>query len=338
MAAAAAGLARRGHAVGWRERRPHGTAPPGVTPLHRWSDLWSFGADVVVSDAPDPLAPAFAGWQAGARCLVLELDHGTASRWGKAAQWAWHSLAPLGLVEPRQASDFQASPGGLDLERLALWSDVPVAREIEAAHPDTEILERACERTLARHRGRAPRPAVFVDRDGTLVREVGYLADPADLDVLPGAAEALRGLAAAGYALVVVSNQSGVGRGLFGIERVHEAMARLRAQLRAAGVELDGVYFCPHRPDQGCPCRKPAIGLLRRAAEDLHLGLSGSWMVGDKRIDVETGRRAGAGAILVRTGYGRDEEAARSDGDAVPDRVCDDLAEAAAWILARAPE
>lgn len=114
-------------------------------------------------------------------------------------------------------------------------------------------------------------------------------------------------------------------------------MARLRRSLRACGVELDAIYFCPHRPEAGCPCRKPAPGLLHRAAEDLRLTLGGSTLVGDKLLDVETARRAGIAGILVRTGYGRDEERRLGAGDARPDAVCDALPEAAAWLLDAGP-
>jgi histidinol-phosphate phosphatase family protein len=177
---------------------------------------------------------------------------------------------------------------------------------------------------------------VFADRDGTLVIERGYLSDPADLELLPGVPAALRRLHAAGWPVIVVSNQSGVGRGIFPLARVHEAMAALRHALRAHGVELDAIHFCPHRPEDGCDCRKPGVALLRRAAEDLDLSLARSVFVGDKRLDVDTGHRAGARGVLVRTGYGAD--AARElpvAGEAPPDAVCADFAEAAAWILAR---
>jgi D-glycero-D-manno-heptose 1,7-bisphosphate phosphatase len=332
---AAAGLAARGHDLAWAGgQRPAGTAESARL-LRRRRDLWGFAADVVVSQGATPLRPAVAGWQAGASCLVMALDSATMKRWTLLDHWAWHSLHSQGLIVPTEADDFRAAPHGLDLDRLALWSDEPAPHEPDASHPDTEILERACERALARHRSRAPRPAVFLDRDGTLVKEIGYLADPDDLELLPGVAEALRGLRAAGYAIVVVSNQSGVGRGLFTLSRVHEAMARLRSQLRLHGVELDAVYFCPHRPDAGCACRKPSPGLLRRAAEDQHLSLRDSVMVGDKLLDVETAHRAGAAGVLVRTGYGRDEEQRAGQEGRGPDAVCADLPEAAAWILAR---
>jgi D-glycero-D-manno-heptose 1,7-bisphosphate phosphatase len=199
-----------------------------------------------------------------------------------------------------------------------------------------EILERACERTIARHRSHALRAAVFLDRDGTLVREAGYMGNPDDLELLPGTGAALRTLASAGFPLVVISNQAGVGRGLFDLRRAYEVMARLRSELRAQGVELDAIYLCPHRPDEVCACRKPGTALLSRAAEDLRLRLEDSVMVGDKWIDVVAGQRAGAASVLVRTGYGREDESRFQPGERPPDAVFDDLAQAVSWIQARA--
>jgi D-glycero-D-manno-heptose 1,7-bisphosphate phosphatase len=158
------------------------------------------------------------------------------------------------------------------------------------------------------------------------------------VELIPGVGEALRQLRGAGFALVVISNQAGVGRGLFGLTSVYAAMARLREALRGEGVELDAIYFCPHHPDEGCACRKPGTALLERAAEDLQLSLRHSAMAGDKLLDVEAGRRAGGAGVLVLTGHGR-EEAERLRGEPgapAPDAVCDDFAAAARWILERA--
>jgi histidinol-phosphate phosphatase family protein len=245
-------------------------------------------------------------------------------------------------VAPEEAGRFQQQPRGLAFERLGLWSDEAPPLEPDVTHGDVEILERACERALARHRSRALRAALFLDRDGTLVREIGYLADPDDLELLPGVPAALRAARNAGLPLVLISNQSGVGRGLFPLARVYEAMARLRQLLRAEGIELDAIYFCPHRPDGGCSCRKPGTALLERAAEDLLIALRRSAMAGDKLLDALTAHRAGALGILVRTGYGRDEEqriaAAREAGEAPPDQVTDDLGQAVRWFLERLAE
>lgn len=334
---AAAGLALRGHDVAWLGGVPPPEGVEGLEPIRSRRELWAATADVVVSDASRPLGSALAGWQARAGAQVHGLARERVRAWGFLDRLAWASLQALGLVEPGEADLFRSDPLGLDPERLALWPDGPTAAEPDPGHPDVEVLERACARARARHHGPARRPAVFLDRDGTLVREVGYLADPANLEILPRVPEALRALQAAGYALVVVSNQSGVGRGLFPLRRVHEAMARLRRRLRAHHVELDGIYFCPHRPEAGCPCRKPGTALLERAAEDLLLLPRASFVVGDKQLDVATARRAGARGVLVRTGYGRDEEQ-RVDAAGGPERVCDDLAAAAEWILSLSQE
>ena len=337
LAPATIGLAMRGHEVAWLGPLAPDPPPEGLHGVTRRRELWERSAEMVVSDAATPLRPALEGWQARAFCQVLALERAHVTRWGLLEQTMWKSLHSHGLIDPAEAEAFRDDPHGLELESLALWSDEAPPDEPEAGHPDTEILERACERALARHRSGATRHAVFLDRDGTLVKEIGYLTDPADLELLPGVAEALRLLKAAGFALVVISNQSGVGRGLFPLANVHVAMARLRRLLRAQGVELDGVYFCPHRPEAGCACRKPGTALLERAAEDLHLHVRSSFMVGDKRLDVETGHHAFARGVLLRTGYGRDEERHEGGPDDRPDVVCDDLLEAARWILAQTP-
>jgi histidinol-phosphate phosphatase family protein len=187
----------------------------------------------------------------------------------------------------------------------------------------------------SRARGHAPRPAAFVDRDGTLVVERGYLSHAEDLELLPHVARGLAILQRAGYAIVVLSNQSGVGRGFFPLARVYEAMAKLRRDLRAQGVDLDAVYFCPHRPEAGCACRKPGTALLRDAARNLNLALKRSVMIGDKLLDVETGHGAGGLGILLRTGYGADEEQRATSVGRPPDAIVNDLASAAEWLVAR---
>jgi D-glycero-D-manno-heptose 1,7-bisphosphate phosphatase len=195
---------------------------------------------------------------------------------------------------------------------------------------------RARDRPASRSAPRGRR--CFLDRDGTLVVERGYLSDPEEIELLPGrrpfAAQAQGcGLSADRGS----SNQSGVGRGLFPESRVHEAMARLRVALRARGVELDAIYFCPHRPDQGCACRKPAPRCSSARPTISSSPLRRSAMVGDKLLDVETGHNAGALGLLVRTGYGKGEEQQIPEGGngPRPDGVFPDLSAAAEWILAR---
>jgi D-glycero-D-manno-heptose 1,7-bisphosphate phosphatase len=152
-------------------------------------------------------------------------------------------------------------------------------------------------------------PAVFLDKDGTLVDDVPYNVDPRLIRLAPGAGDALARLAVAGYRLVVVSNQSGVARGLFDETLLTAVETELRSSLASHGVELDGVAFCPHLPGGTveayaieCDCRKPKPGLLRQMAERLDLDLAGSWMVGDILDDVEAGRAAGCRTILVDVG------------------------------------
>lgn len=178
------------------------------------------------------------------------------------------------------------------------------------------------------------RPALFLDRDGTLNEEVDYLHRPEDLALIPGAAQALARVNAAGIPVVVVTNQSGIGRGYYDWVDFQAVMARMAEHLAEAGAHLDATYASPHHEkgqgDYGVadhPDRKPNPGMLRRAAEEHGLDLARSWMVGDKAVDLEAGRRAGCRTILVRTGYGRTEDPTGAD------RVCEDLAEAVDHIL-----
>lgn len=154
------------------------------------------------------------------------------------------------------------------------------------------------------------RPAAFLDRDGTLIREKEYLADPDGVELIPGVPEALRRLRSAGYALVVVTNQSGIARGLYSLEDYRAVAHRLEETLARHGVILDATFFCPHHPDftGPCECRKPGLGMYQKAAGELHLDLRASIFVGDRVKDVLPGRELGGKGFLVRTGYGREEE------------------------------
>ncbi|HEX8861838.1 MAG TPA: HAD family hydrolase [Actinomycetes bacterium] len=179
------------------------------------------------------------------------------------------------------------------------------------------------------------RRAVFLDRDGTLVEEVPYLHDPALVRLVPGASGALRRLAAAGFALVVVTNQAGVARGYYGEDAVGRVHRRLRELLAAGGVALDGIWYCPHHPDgavaelaRACRCRKPGPGMLEAAAAELGIDLGASYLVGNDAGDVGAGRAAGVTPLFVTTGQAAGLPApagVRSAGS---------LAEAAAVILA----
>ena len=186
------------------------------------------------------------------------------------------------------------------------------------------------------------RPAVFIDRDGTLTEEVGYVNHPKRLRLLPRSAEAIRRLNAAAVRAVVVTNQAGIARGYFSPEVLEAVNRELLSQLGDAGARLDGVYVCPHHPSVGappyraeCDCRKPKPGLLLRAAADLALDWSASVMVGDKASDLEVAPRVGARSVLVLTGYGLGEwEYRRSTFPVAPDHVAADLLDAVAWALA----
>ena len=160
--------------------------------------------------------------------------------------------------------------------------------------------------------------AVFVDRDGTVIEDPGYLSDPAAVRLVPGAADALRELHDRGFRLVVVSNQSGIARRLITEEQAAAVHERFVAELAGRGVRLDDVRYCPHAPEAGCACRKPLPGLLVDAADELGVDLARSFMVGDKPSDVEAGRRAGCTTILLAPG---------GDGAAASDHVATDWTE-----------
>ena len=164
------------------------------------------------------------------------------------------------------------------------------------------------------------RPALFADRDGTIIVEKHYLSDPDGVELMPGAVEGLRAFQAAGYALVVITNQSGIARGMYTHGEYARVAARVEELLAAEGITLDGVYYCPHHPSHGdvCECRKPGTLLYRRAAEELSLDFAASVYVGDRRSDVEPAERLGGRAFLLLSGYGQ-EHADGYEGEVAPD-------------------
>jgi D-glycero-D-manno-heptose 1,7-bisphosphate phosphatase len=171
---------------------------------------------------------------------------------------------------------------------------------------------------------------IVLDRDGTVIVERHYLSAPEDVELIPQAASALRELRDAGLGLVLVTNQSAIGRGFFDPSRLEAIHEQLRQLLRKEGVELDGIYVCPHRPEDDCSCRKPKTGLLDLASRELKFDLPSSFVVGDKPCDIELGRRAGATTFLVLTGYGAQ---AFREKSAAADYTVGDLGEAAKIIL-----
>lgn len=185
---------------------------------------------------------------------------------------------------------------------------------------------------------------VFLDRDGTINKEVNYLHKPEDLEFLPGAAEAMRQLKEAGFKLAVITNQAGVARGYYtcrDVEYLHQVM---NERLRDLGAEVDAFYYCPHHPvhgigsyKQACSCRKPGIGMFEMAEQKFQVDKGHSYMIGDKRIDTEAGHRYGVNSILVGTGYGK-EEAEQAAAEGVKDAYdfyAATLMDAARYIITR---
>ena len=194
--------------------------------------------------------------------------------------------------------------------------------------------------TTASTSSRRLRPAIFLDRDGTMNEDVGYLSELSQLTLYPWTIDAVRLLNRAGYAVVVVTNQGGIGRKMIRPEFVGELHAAIAERLARGGAHVDGWYHCPHHPaaliDElrvDCRCRKPEPGMVLDAVRDLALDPTRSWVIGDKWLDVQLGQRVGARGILVRTGWGRLEEETRPEGQAVH-AICDTLAEAVAVVLA----
>lgn len=172
---------------------------------------------------------------------------------------------------------------------------------------------------------REKRKAAFIDRDGTLIEEVNFLSRLEDLQIFSYTGEAVRRLKNAGFLIVVVTNQSGVGRKIFEEAAMHAIHAQIQTSLT-----LDAFYFCPHLPTEGCRCRKPNTGMIEAAQRDFSIDLENSWMIGDKTIDVETGFNAGIKTALVLTGYGRK---AQAELQRKPDVVAENLLEATLRIV-----
>jgi D-glycero-D-manno-heptose 1,7-bisphosphate phosphatase len=178
------------------------------------------------------------------------------------------------------------------------------------------------------------RRAVFLDRDGTISEEMGYVNHIERFQIFPYAAEAIRKLNQADIAVVVITNQSGVARNIFPETLVHEVHKKMVAQLASGGAWIDAIYFCPHKTEDACECRKPNPGMLEQAAREHGLDLAASWVVGDRFADLEMAHTAGARGMLVMTGYGRGEyEYYRSTWPRQPDALAANLREAVRQIL-----
>ena len=179
--------------------------------------------------------------------------------------------------------------------------------------------------------------AVFLDRDGTIIKDVHYLSNPKEIEFLPGAIEGIKKLNEAGFLVIVISNQSGIARGILSEDLLQTIDKTMHKLLLARGAHIDGSYYCPHHPEHGtypyndeCECRKPSPGMIIRAAKEKGIDLGRSSMIGDKPSDIEAGRRAGVKTVLVLTGLGTES---KDKLERPTDRVASDLADAAAWII-----
>jgi D-glycero-D-manno-heptose 1,7-bisphosphate phosphatase len=189
----------------------------------------------------------------------------------------------------------------------------------------------------------APRRAVFFDRDGTLNEEVGHMNDLARFHLLPGAADAVRAVNDAGLLAFVATNQSGIGRGIMAEELVVAANEQLTRELAIGGARLDAIFYCPHHPQaevvryrEECLCRKPAPGMMQQAASRFGIPLDGSFVIGDRYVDIEMAHRSGATAVLVKTGSGMAEWSLyRNNGVSQPHHVAENVLAAVRWILHR---
>jgi histidinol-phosphate phosphatase family protein len=168
--------------------------------------------------------------------------------------------------------------------------------------------------------------AVFLDRDGTLARDDGYCRRPEDFHLFPDAPKAVKLLNEHGFKIVVVTNQSGIARGIFTGETLEQIHKKMRDGLERGGAKVDSIYFCPHHPDDNCECRKPGTGLFRQAAKELDIDFKQSYMVGDMAKDIEAGKALGCRTIFVTTGP-------EKETSAQPDYIAENLYGAAEWIV-----
>ncbi len=236
------------------------------------------------------------------------------------------------IERPRRAGDPPKLVAQSALARLELGFKITGTQTGDPTAPLKHILSSAWAWETKRRS--TMKRALFMDRDGTVNVDPGYLNDPKQVELIPGVPAALAKLRKLGFALVVISNQSGVGRGLIREEDVPAINARFEALLGGHDVSIDRYAYCYHMPADACDCRKPNPTLILKSARELGIDLTRSYMVGDKPCDLEAGRAADCGGVaLVRTGYGRETEAALKPGDT--DFIGDSLPQVVEWILAR---
>ncbi|PIQ84466.1 MAG: D,D-heptose 1,7-bisphosphate phosphatase [Candidatus Omnitrophica bacterium CG11_big_fil_rev_8_21_14_0_20_63_9] len=176
--------------------------------------------------------------------------------------------------------------------------------------------------------GHGERRAVFLDRDGTVARYREYCCRVEEFELLPDVGKAIQRLNQAGLPVIIVTNQSAIGRGWLTTETLEAIHDKMRRELARSGARVDAIYVCPHRPDEGCACRKPRSAMLQRAASEFRLSLPDSYMVGDRQLDMLSGRAVGSRTVLVRTGHQPE-----ADGAAQADYSAETLEDAVRWIL-----
>ena len=174
--------------------------------------------------------------------------------------------------------------------------------------------------------------AVFLDRDGTVNTEVDYLSSVKDLRLIRNTAKAIRFLNQNKIKVIIVTNQSGISRGLFSIDDLDNVHDELKRRLRRKGAYIDAIYYCPHHPDDECSCRKPKSGMFKLAAKDFDLKLNKCYVIGDKLTDIKSAHNISARGILVRTGYGKSEQNKLKEADVMPEHIAENLYEAVKWI------
>lgn len=193
---------------------------------------------------------------------------------------------------------------------------------------------------MAQEADRKLQPAIFLDRDGTMNVDIGYVSSPDELEIYPWAPEAVRMINHAGFKAIVVTNQSGVARGLYTEETLASIHHRLMSELERGNAYLDEIYYCPHHPRVGgpsyrmvCDCRKPLPGMLRKAERELRIDLQNSFVIGDKASDVELAKNGGTSSVLVLTGYGRETVSNPELWPCKPDFIAEDLLSAVKRVL-----
>jgi len=209
-------------------------------------------------------------------------------------------------------------------------STTEIINRIRSVGRDGDQFVQEQERTV--HLKRKPpkmQPAIFLDRDGTINREIGYLSEPEKFELLPNALDGMKKMQDLGYRLVIVTNQGGIGLGYFTKEDFYRVNKKMLTEVSKAGITLDKIYFCPHSKAENCPCRKPEIGLILRAKQELNLDLSHSFFIGDSEIDIQTGIRAGMKTVFIASELVPDAASL----EIKPDFVTSDLLSAAEVIL-----